>query len=322
MAGAALNLFEKVLTLPGVGRRRQNRVTRRNPGATNELRKVVNIRQPQVIRLILRISRRLTHRGDIGRPQTVGDTHFVQVSVTDKREQTAVLIFPAKPADPGLPWRLEHGHLNGFPLNLAVALLWLPVGDRNQRVVINGFNKTISQRVVHCAQSADAFICGYVLLGLCTDGAVIDNRTAGNAVLTVVDQHRGVHEIAIRVLVPNPDLSNLARTPGHRILMTIAARGCVVYRAQASCDVFPFFEVLLVEGKGITGGFHYSIADALGGRKAWSIESGWGFCCGLLCDSRNSNCQKRKEAEEKVRHSGCHEEISSILSVRTSRAGM
>src|SRR5271156_3047680 len=44
VAGAALKLFEKVQTLPGVGRRRQNGVTRRNPGAPDELRKVVNIR--------------------------------------------------------------------------------------------------------------------------------------------------------------------------------------------------------------------------------------------------------------------------------------
>src|SRR4029077_17387973 len=112
-----------------------------------------------------------------------------------------------------------------------------------------------------------------MLLSLWANGAVIHDRPAGNRVLTVVDQHGGIHKIAIRVLVPDPHLGNLAGPPGYRILMTIDTRSRVVYRTQTGVNVFPLFKALLIQGKGVTGRFRYSIADAPGGREAWSIKA-------------------------------------------------
>src|SRR6266576_7357323 len=133
-----------------------------------------------------------------------------------------------------------------------------------------------------------------MFLSLWANGAVIDNRAAGNRVLTVVDQHGRVHKVSVGVLMPNPHLRNLAWPTGYGILMAIDARGRVEYRAQAGMDVFSFFKALLIEGKSVTGRFGYSIANALSGRESWSIKTRWSFCCGLLRDSGNPNCQKHK----------------------------
>src|ERR1700745_993454 len=133
-----------------------------------------------------------------------------------------------------------------------------------------------------------------MLLSLWANGAVIDDRPARNRVLTVVDQHGGVHKIAVRVLMPNPHLGNLAGPTGYGILMTIDTRGRVEDRAQAGVDVFPLFKGLLIEGKSVTGRFGDSITDALSGRESWSVKTRRSFCCGLLRDSGNPNCQKHK----------------------------
>jgi len=106
--------------------------------------------------------------------------------------------------------------------------------------------------------------------------------------------------------VPNPYFGSLAGTPGDRILMTINTRGRVVYRTQAGVDVFPLFKSRLIDGKRVTGGFRYSIADALGGREAWSVKARWSFGGGRVGDSGNPNCQRRKEAQKKVGYSACH----------------
>ncbi len=106
--------------------------------------------------------------------------------------------------------------------------------------------------------------------------------------------------------MPNPHFGNLAGPAGYGILMTIDARGRVEDRAQASMDVFPLFKDLLIEGKSVTGRFGNSIADALSWRESWSIKPRRSFAGGLLCDSGNSDCQERKQAQEKVRHSVSH----------------
>ena len=76
--------------------------------------------------------------------------------------------------------------------------------------------------------------------------------------------------------------------------MTIDTRGRVEDRAQAGVDVFPLFKDLLIEGKSVAGRLGYSIVNALSGRESWSIKTGRSFCCGLLRNSSNPNCQKRK----------------------------
>src|ERR1700739_545751 len=106
--------------------------------------------------------------------------------------------------------------------------------------------------------------------------------------------------------MPDSDLSDLAWTTAYRILMTIDTRGRVVYGAQTTIDVFPLFKDLLIEGKSVPGSFLDSIAHALCGSEAWRSEARWRFCCGLLRDSGNPNCQKREQEQEKGGHSVCH----------------
>src|SRR4029077_10111834 len=116
-----------------------------------------------------------------------------------------------------------------------------------------------------------------MFLSLWANGAVIDNRAAGNRVLTVVDQHGRVHKVSVGVLMPNPHLGNLAGPTGYGILMTIDARGRVETRAKAGVDVFPLFKDSVIKGKSVTGRFGDSIANALSRRESWSIKPRRGF---------------------------------------------
>src|ERR1700688_1063446 len=121
MAGAAADLAEYML--PGKRCRgcRQGRIARRNFRAADELRKVIDVAQPQLVRNIFRVRRDLPYARLVLRPQSVRDSHFVQVGVSDEREQAAVLVFPAKAADAGLTRRLQNGNLDGFAMNPAAA---------------------------------------------------------------------------------------------------------------------------------------------------------------------------------------------------------
>src|SRR6266550_6590871 len=201
------------------------------------------------------------------------------------------------------PQREELGllHLESGPRSAGVA------GWRWQSACCHRWPQQ-SLPLAYCSphQSTDGLGCGHMLLSLRADGPVVDDRPAGNRVLTVVDQNGGVHKIAVRILMPNPHFGNLAGPAGYGILMTIDTRGRVEDRAQAGMDVFPLFKDLLIEGKSVTGRFGYSIADALRWRESWSMKPRRSFGGGLLCDSGNPDCQQRKQAQENVGHSVSH----------------
>src|SRR5271170_1751340 len=98
-----------------------------------------------------------------------------------------------------------------------------------------------------------------MLLGLRTDGTIIDYGPAGNRVLAVVDKDGRVYEIAICIIVPYPQFCDLTGCPTIRILMAIDARSCVVYRSKALRDGFVFFIDLLIPSEGVSGRFDESI---------------------------------------------------------------
>lgn len=72
-------------------------------------------------------------------------------------------------------------------MDSAFAQLRLPLGDCDQCPVVDGFDESVSQGVEGGAQCADVFCRGYVLLGLGTYGAIINDGPAGNRVFSVVD---------------------------------------------------------------------------------------------------------------------------------------
>src|ERR1700686_3769880 len=98
MAGAAADLAEQMFARERGRGCRQGRITRRDFGAADELRKVIDVGQPEFIGNIFRVRRNLSYGRLVLWPQPVRDAHFVEVGVPDEREQTAVLVFPAKAA--------------------------------------------------------------------------------------------------------------------------------------------------------------------------------------------------------------------------------
>src|SRR5580704_1159505 len=117
MAGAAADLTEQMFPGKRGGGGRQGRIARRDFGAADELRKVIDVGQPELIRNVFRVRRNLSDGRLVLWSQPVGDSHFVQIGVPDEREQTAVLVFPAEPTDASLARRLQHGNLDGFAVN-------------------------------------------------------------------------------------------------------------------------------------------------------------------------------------------------------------
>jgi hypothetical protein len=120
VASIAADLLE--VSLPGLScwGRCESRIARRHFGSANELRKVVDVGQAEIVRLILGIGGNFTDRGGVVGPQSVGNTHFIHIGVADKREQAAVLIFPTEATDARLAGGLQHRNLDGLAVNLAL----------------------------------------------------------------------------------------------------------------------------------------------------------------------------------------------------------
>jgi len=157
VAGAAAEPFEK--DLPGLRRGSlcQGRIPRRHFGSANELREMIDVRQAQIVRNVLRILRALANRGGVFRAQAVGDAHFIDVGIGNKRQQAAVLVLPAETADAGLAGSFEDGHLNGFTVNPAIAEVRLILRESLERGVVNGFHETVPQGIECRAQCANVF---------------------------------------------------------------------------------------------------------------------------------------------------------------------
>src|SRR6267142_2901428 len=233
-------------------------------GAADELRKVIDVGQPQLIRNIFRIRRNLPYGRHVLGPKAVRDSHLVLVGVPDEREQTAVLVFPGEAAEAGLARRLQDGNIDGFAMNPASALLGLPGRNGEQRTVVYRFDVSVSERVQRSAQGPDAFAHRNVLLRFGQNRPIVDDRTAGNAGRAVVDEHRGIHEVAVGVEMPDPQLGKLAGAAGDGVLMAFGACAAVEHRTQSAVHVVLRFIDLLVQRKTVAGWLGNSVALALG----------------------------------------------------------
>ena len=107
-----------------------------------------------------------------------------------------------------------------------------------------------SPKVLRAARNVRMFSgFRYVLLGLRTDSAIIDNRSTGNRVFPVVNKDCRVHEIAICIIVPNPEFCDLAGRPTIRVLMASDAGSGVVHRSKPILDRLVFLIDILIPSK-------------------------------------------------------------------------
>src|SRR5580700_9225837 len=175
--------------------------------------------------MVFRVLRTFADRGRIHRFQAAGDTHLIQIRVSDERQQTAVLILPAEPAHASLPRRFEDRDLDYLALDQAATLRGLALRDRDQRIVVDRLDESVTQRVEHGTQCADIFRFRHVLLRLRANRAVIDQRSSSNAILAVIDDDGWIHEGSAVVAMSDADLGDLTRSAADRILVTANAGG-------------------------------------------------------------------------------------------------
>ena len=144
MAGGAADPLEQGLAFLGGRSCRKNRITRRDFRTTDELSEVVNVRQTEIVRSILRIRRDFADSCHIFRTQTVCYSHFIQVGIADEGEQAAVLILPAKAADTRLSGRFQNRNFDGFAMNSASADFNLVLRDSLQSTIVDGLDKSVA----------------------------------------------------------------------------------------------------------------------------------------------------------------------------------
>jgi hypothetical protein len=93
-----------------------------------------------------------------------------------------------------------------------------------------------------------------VLLCLRTDGAIVENGPADNAVLSVIDEDCRVNEIAIFIVVPNPEFGELAGSSTVRISWQLTHVIARVHKAKSSLRRMVLLIDFLIPSKCVTGG--------------------------------------------------------------------
>jgi hypothetical protein len=121
--------------------------------------------------------------------------------------------------------------LNGLAVNLSVTDFRLVLRYGEQGTVVNGFNKTITESIESRPQRADVFCSGDVFLRLWNYCSVVDDGSARDSICAIVNQHGGIHEIAVCVLVTCAEFSELAGATTDGVLVALGARSAVEYRA-------------------------------------------------------------------------------------------
>src|SRR5579863_1504880 len=102
-----------------------------------------------------------------------------------------------------------------------------------------------------------------MLLRLRADRTIVNERTARDHILAVINKDRWVDKIATGIKVSCPHFGDLAWSAGTGTLMAISTNGSVVQRAEPSVVAFPRFEICLVESKCVVGRLGNAVADTL-----------------------------------------------------------
>ena len=226
-----------------------------------------------------------------------------------------MLVLPAEAADAILSRGLQNRDLDGLAVNLAVGRTRLLVGDGQQRVVVDRFDKAVAQRIERCPQCPDILRIRHMFLRLGDDRAIIDERTSADAAGTIVDRDRGVDKIAVRIFVADAELGELAGSAADRVLMAVDAGPRIKDGSKPAIDVVCRFVNLLVAGETVAGRFGDPVADALRAGildKGRRIEARGSFGRGLLRYRHDCHhaCTKQCQNSQPKFSSGDHGSIS------------
>ena len=148
------------------------------------------------------------------------------------------------------------------PLILTIGRLHLLGGNGRQRVVVDRFDEAVSQRVERRSQRPDILRFRHMFLRLGDHRTIIDEGTSADAAGTIIDGDGRIDEIAIRIVVADAQLGELAGPAADRVLMTVGASPCVENRPKPAIDVVGQFVNLLVEDEAVASRFRDPVADA------------------------------------------------------------
>src|SRR5215472_1381576 len=175
-----------------------------------------------------------------------------------------MLILPAEAADAGLARRLEDGNLDRLPVNPPLAGRALSRGNVQQSTVVNRLHEAVSESVERGAQSPDVLGDRYVLLCFRNDGTVIENGAPLDGRGTVIDRDHGIDEVAVFVVMADPQLRELARSAAHRVLMALGTRASVEDGSQSRGYIVLRLVDLLISREGVARRLREAIAGAFG----------------------------------------------------------
>src|SRR5258708_28449594 len=168
-----------------------------------------------------------------------------------------MLVFPAETADSGLTRRLDDGNIKHLATNLVVTLLALLLGEVDKSLIRDGFHKAVAHKIQRNAEGANFLRIRHSFLnfragesGIRADGAVVHERASFDDLRSTSDGDFRILKFAIRATVSHAQFGDLARAPGSRILVALAAGLRVIERAEAVGDLFDFIELDLVGGVG------------------------------------------------------------------------
>src|SRR5712671_3803863 len=170
--------------------------------------------------------------------KSVGYAHLVDVSVAGKGKQAGLLVLPTEASATHCAVGFRHRNLDELTGNGAAALSGLRVGKGNQRVAVNGLNKTVAQNVERCAQCPHILRARHRLLGLAANRAVIHQGTRRNCLAGVANRNVGVHEIAGAIEMADAQLSHLAAAADVGRHVAINATTSVKGRTDPLWDIF------------------------------------------------------------------------------------
>jgi len=114
---------------------------------------------------VLRVGHGVAEAGRLVGKEPVGDAHLVQVGVGGEGEEGRLLVLPPEAPAPNLSTRLQHGHLDEFASNAPAALTRLASCNRQQRIAVDRFHKTVAQNIQRRPQRLNRLRARHPLLG-------------------------------------------------------------------------------------------------------------------------------------------------------------
>ena len=134
-----------------------------------------------------------------------------------------MLVLPAESSPAHIASRLEHRNLDKAAANPSTALAGLVVRYGIERIAVDALHVAVPEGIERGAECPNRFCARNAFLDGGIDGSIVDEGTA-----------RRVDKVSKTVVVPGPQLCDLADCAGHRVLMAFGAGLRVVDWAQAS----------------------------------------------------------------------------------------